>query len=87
VYRHNNSTYKMPAGVVMSWATLAFFAFVTWTLCTVRETAIALAWFPLWFVVLAVGWLIVRRRPGHAERYRQFQAEMNHAIDETGKWT
>jgi D-serine/D-alanine/glycine transporter len=86
VYRHADSTYKMPAGVVMSWATLVFFAFVTWTLCTVRETAVALAWFPLWFVVLAVGWLIVRRRPGHDERYRQFQAEMNHAIDETGKW-
>jgi D-serine/D-alanine/glycine transporter len=85
-YRHTESTYKMPAGVMMSWATLAFFAFVTWTLCTVRETAIALAWFPLWFVVLAVGWLIIRRRPGHEERYRQFQAEMNHAIDETGKW-
>jgi D-serine/D-alanine/glycine transporter len=85
-YRHTDSTYKMPAGVMMSWSVLSFFAFVTWTLCTERETAIALAWFPLWFVVLAVGWLIVRRRPGHAERYRQFQAEMNHAIDETGKW-
>jgi D-serine/D-alanine/glycine transporter len=84
--RHADSIYKMPAGVVMSWATLAFFAFVVWTLSTVRETAVGLAWFPLWFVVLAVGWLIVRRRPGHAERYRQFQAEMNHAIDETGNW-
>jgi D-serine/D-alanine/glycine transporter len=84
--RHTDSTYKMPAGVVMSWATLAFFVFVTWTLCTERETAIGLAWFPLWFVVLTVGWLIVRRRPGHADRYRQFRAEMNHAIDETGIW-
>ena len=72
----------MPAGLVMCWVILAFFAFVIWTLVTERETAIALAWFPLWFVVLAAGWLIVRRRPGRAERYRQFQAEMNHVVAE-----
>jgi len=82
IQRHAESTYKMPAGVVMCWAVLAFFAFVIWTLCAERETAIALAWFPLWFVVLAVGWLIVRRRPGRADRYRQFRAEMNQPIDE-----
>jgi D-serine/D-alanine/glycine transporter len=85
--RHADSPYKMPAGVVMCWAILAFFAFVIWTLYTERETAIALAWFPLWFLVLAVGWLIVRRRPGRAERYRQFRAEMNQPIDENVETT
>ncbi len=75
--RHADSSYKMPAGVAMCWAILGFFAFVIWTLCTERETAIALAWFPLWFVVLAAGWLVVRRRPGRAERYRRFKAQMN----------
>jgi D-serine/D-alanine/glycine transporter len=81
--RRAGSTYKMPGGVVMCWAVVAFFAFVIWTLITERETAIALAWFPLWFVVLAAGWLFVRRRPRHAAQYRQFQAEMNLAVDET----
>jgi D-serine/D-alanine/glycine transporter len=80
--RHETSTYKMPAGVVMSWAVLAFFVFVIWTLCTERETATALAWFPLWFLVLAAGWLIVRRRPGRAEQYRLFQAEISHPVQE-----
>lgn len=80
--RHADSIYKMPGGVAMCWAVLAFFGFVIWTLCTERETATALAWFPLWFVVLAAGWLIVRRRPGRAERYRLFQAEMNHSSDD-----
>jgi len=79
--RHADSSYPMPAGVVMCWAIFAFFAFVIWTLCTDRETAIALAWTPLWFVVLAVGWLLVRRRPGNAERYRLFRAEMSHPVD------
>ena len=82
--RHAESTYKLPGGVVMCWAVLAFFAFVIWTLVTERETAIALAWFPLWFVLLAAGWLIVRRRPERAERYREFKAEMNQPIDELG---
>ncbi len=80
--RHADSTYKMPAGVLMCWAVLVFFAFVIWTLNTDQETTIALAWFPLWFVLLAAGWLIVRRRSGHAEQYRRFQAEMNHPVDD-----
>jgi D-serine/D-alanine/glycine transporter len=66
----------------MCWAILCFFAFVIWTLCTERETATALVWFPLWFVALAAGWLIVRRRPGRAERYRLFQAEMSQAVSD-----
>jgi D-serine/D-alanine/glycine transporter len=66
--RHTDSTYKMPGGLVMCWAVLAFFAFVIWTLTTNPETAVALAWFPLWFVGLAVGWLTVRRWPGLAAR-------------------
>jgi D-serine/D-alanine/glycine transporter len=78
--RHAGSIYRMPAGVPMSWFVLAFFAFVIWTLCTERETAIALAWFPVWFIVLATGWLIVRHRPGRAEQYRLFQAEMNRPV-------
>ncbi|WP_205873164.1 amino acid permease [Mycobacterium camsae] len=76
--RHADSHYQMPGGVVMCWAILAFFGFVIWTLSTDRETAVALAWFPAWFLLLAVGWLLVRHRPGHAEQYRMFQAEMNH---------
>ena len=81
--RRAGSTYKMPGGVLMCWAVLAFFAFVIWTLTTERETAIAMAWFPLWFAILATGWLFVRRRPARAAQYRRFRAEMNQPIDET----
>jgi D-serine/D-alanine/glycine transporter len=81
--RRASSSYKMPGGVLMCWTVLAFFAFVIWTLTTERETAIAMAWFPLWFVILATGWLFVRRRPARAEQYRRFQAEMNEPVDES----
>ncbi|BCI88581.1 hypothetical protein NIIDMKKI_37870 [Mycobacterium kansasii] len=50
--RHAGSIYKMPGGVSMCWAVLAFFAFVIWTLTTKTETAVALALVPLWFVTL-----------------------------------
>jgi D-serine/D-alanine/glycine transporter len=76
--RHAASSYKMPGGVVMCWAILAFFGFVIWTLSTESDTAVAMAWFPVWFVVLAAGWLVVGRRPGRAEQFQMFQAEMNH---------
>jgi D-serine/D-alanine/glycine transporter len=75
--RHAGSAYKMPGGAAMCWAVLVFFAFVVGTLCIDPGTAVALGWIVLWFAVLAVGWLMVRRRPGHAERYRQFRAEIN----------
>jgi D-serine/D-alanine/glycine transporter len=38
-------------------------------------------------VVLAAGWLIVRSRPGHAERYRRFLAEMNRPVAEKAETT
>ncbi|WP_301147708.1 amino acid permease [Mycobacterium simiae] len=82
--RHADSSFKMPGGVVMCWGVLAFFAFVLWALCTEDDTAAALTWFPVWFLVLAAGWLVIRRRPSHADRYRQFQAEMQHPGDSAG---
>nr|WP_262491011.1 amino acid permease [Mycobacterium simiae] len=60
--RHVDSTYKMPGGVAMCWAVLTFFVFVIWTLSTKTETAIALAMVPMWFVLLTLGWLVIRRR-------------------------
>ena len=81
--RHTESTYQMPVGKPMCWAVLAFFVFVAWTLSTQADTAFALACFPLWFVLLALGWLIIRRRPGHAQQYDRFQAEMNQRGDQS----
>lgn len=64
--RHSDSTYKMPGGVRTCWAVLVFFAFLIWTLTTRTETAVALGLVPLWFVALAGGWWLVRRRSAAA---------------------
>ena len=65
----------------MCWSILGFFAFVTWTPTTESETALALACFPVWFLVLAIGWAVVRRRPERTQQYLRFQEDMKRPVD------
>ena len=58
---HEQSTYKMPGGVVMCWVCLAFFAFVLALLALEADTREALIVTPLWFVVLGVAYQSVRK--------------------------
>jgi len=73
---HDASAFKMPGGVVMVWVVFAFFAFVLWTLTTQPDTFAALLATPLWFLILGVAWVILRRRPAHLVRFREFQAQL-----------
>ena len=77
---HEASTFKMPGGIPMCYAIMAFFVFVLWTLTTKSDTLTALLWTPLWFLIIGLGYaLIVRRRPAHeqlrAEHKRKVEAE------------
>lgn len=60
--RHAASRFRLPGGRVAAWASLAFFAFVTWTLTLAPDTRTAVAVSPLWLVVLACAWGLRRRR-------------------------
>lgn len=73
---HEVSAFQMPGGRVMVWVVFAFFAFVLWALTTQPDTMAALAVTPIWFVVLGVAWLVLRRRPAHQARFEQFKAEL-----------
>ncbi len=65
---HAASTYKLPAGVAMCWAVLAFFVFIIGVLALEPDTRAALLVTPVWFVVLGVAyWLQRRRAPELAE--------------------
>ena len=48
---------------------LAFFVFILWALTTQPDTLTALLVTPIWFAVLVVAWLFVRRSPHHLERH------------------
>jgi D-serine/D-alanine/glycine transporter len=63
---HAASRFKMPGGTFMPYVVLAFFGFVLWALTTQPDTLVALALTPLWFVVLGIGYLLLRRNPEHA---------------------
>ncbi|QIL43849.1 D-serine/D-alanine/glycine transporter [Acidovorax sp. HDW3] len=59
---HTASIYKMPGGVAMCWACLAFFAAILVLLTFEADTRQALIATPVWFVLLALGWRVRRRQ-------------------------
>lgn len=59
---HADSQYKMPWGIVMCWICLAFFAFVIVLLTLQPDTLQALIITPLWFIILAVAYQIIRKK-------------------------
>lgn len=80
--RHERSTFKMPGGVVSCYAVLAFFLFVVWTLTTEPETVTGLLAMPVWLVVIAIAWFIVRRTDMHKQAYVVFKEEMSKPVSE-----
>jgi len=59
---HEKSIYKMPFGKLMCWVCLAFFAFVIVLLTLEADTRQALMVTPLWFIILGLGWVFIRKR-------------------------
>jgi D-serine/D-alanine/glycine transporter len=62
---HAASRYKMPGGVAMCWACLAFFAGIVVLLALESDTRQALLVTPLWFVLLGVAYRVLLRQRGH----------------------
>ncbi len=66
---HEASTFRLPGGWVAAWGSLAFFAFVTWTLTVEEgETRLAVEVSPLWLVALGLAWWVRSVRSRRAER-------------------
>lgn len=59
---HAESNYKMPAGILMCFVCLLFFAFVLILLTLREDTLQALLVTPLWFVILGVAYFFLRRK-------------------------
>lgn len=88
VYRHRRpqlhaaSTFKMPGGTFMPYVVLAFFAFVIWAMTTQPDTLAALLVTPVWFLILGVGYLMLRRNPKHAALRTLHQAKVRHELED-----
>lgn len=76
---HAASKFKMPGGVPMCWAVLAFFGFLIWALTQQADTLQALLVTPVWFAVLGVAWAIIRKQPRHLKQYEAFRHELDEA--------
>lgn len=64
---HAGSIFKMPAGVVMSWVSLLFFAFAIFIMIFDPDTLLALLASPLWFIALWGFWKLKQRRKGQLQ--------------------
>ncbi|MFW0185096.1 amino acid permease [Rothia sp. CCM 9418] len=71
--RHEASTYKMPGGILACWIVLAFFVAMVIILAFYDDTRQALFAMPLWFVLLGIGWMFVRKNPTHLELQKKAQ--------------
>ncbi|WP_332066247.1 D-serine/D-alanine/glycine transporter [Bartonella sp. CB189] len=60
--QHAESVYKMPGGITMCWAILAFFAFIIFLLTLEADTLIALKYTPLWFIFLGITYCIFGKK-------------------------
>jgi len=63
---HDASIFKMPGGKFMPYVVLAFFVFILWALTTQADTLTAMVVTPIWFLLLGIGYMFVRRNPKHA---------------------
>ncbi|PLV58888.1 amino acid transporter [Erwinia sp. B116] len=59
---HQRSTFKMPAGITMSWLTLLFFLFSLVVMVFDPDTLLGLVAMPFWFVLLEGVWRLKQRR-------------------------
>ncbi|WP_235732523.1 D-serine/D-alanine/glycine transporter [Mycolicibacterium septicum] len=73
---HEASKFKMPGGIVMCYVVLAFFAFLIVAFALKEDTLQAELVTPVWFLVLGIAWLVLRRRPQHLAREAEFRAEL-----------
>lgn len=74
--RHAESNYKLPGGVGAVYTVLAFFTFMLVVLASFEDTRRALIAMPVWFIILAAGWLSVRKSPSRIAAYKRFKEEM-----------
>jgi D-serine/D-alanine/glycine transporter len=78
---HAASKFKMPGGVPMCYLVLSFFVFMVWVLTQEADTLQALLITPVWFVILGIGWAVIRRNPERINREARFLTELKSPTD------
>ncbi|MGP9529348.1 amino acid permease [Glutamicibacter sp. AOP5-A2-18] len=71
---HDTSVFKMPGGTFMPYVVMAFFVFLLWAFTKDADTLTGLLATPIWFVVVGIGYLLLRNNPQH-HKLRQAHVE------------
>ncbi|HRO31168.1 D-serine/D-alanine/glycine transporter [Citricoccus sp.] len=79
---HAVSAFKMPGGTFMPYVVLAFFGFIIWAMTTQADTRAALLVTPVWFLVLGLGYLKLRRNPEHAALRALHEAKVRQELED-----
>jgi D-serine/D-alanine/glycine transporter len=82
--RHAVSRFRMPGGRVMAGVVLTFFASMVVVLALEPDTRRALVVTPVWFGLLAVAWLVLRRRGAGGPPVAVEAAETREPVDVGG---
>lgn len=62
---HDRSVFKMPGGTFMPYVVMAFFVFLLWAFTRDADTLAGLIATPIWFVVVGIGYVLLRNNPQH----------------------
>ena len=73
---HDSSIFKMPGGLVMPWVVMAFFVFLLWAFTKDSDTLAGLIATPVWFILVGIGYLVVRKNPQHAKLRKEYEARV-----------
>lgn len=84
---HAESKFKMPAGTVMPWIVMAFFAFLLWAFTKDADTLAGLIATPVWFILVGIGYLALRNNPAHAKLREEHVARVAEEREAAAAWT
>ncbi|MFE5775787.1 amino acid permease [Brachybacterium sp. NPDC056505] len=83
---HAASRFRMPLGGVMPFVVMAFFAFLLWAFTGASDTLAGLLATPVWFLLVAIGYVLIRRDGAHAAQREEFRARAAREKDEAARW-
>ena len=84
---HASSAFKMPLGRVMPYVVMAFFVFLLWAFTQDPDTLAGLIATPVWFVIVGIGYLLLRKNPQHAALRSEHLVKVAEERREAERWS
>ncbi|WRS29776.1 amino acid permease [Actinomycetaceae bacterium MB13-C1-2] len=83
---HAASKFQMPLGRIMPFVVLAFFVFLIWAFTKDPDTLAGLLATPIWFTLVGVGYLFVRKTPAHSQARLEHKRRVKEELASAKAW-